>query len=120
MRRGLVLTILLSFLFKAEAQVKINEENFPDANFREFITSYYDSDGDGELSESNISQITRIESLSGKNIKSLEGISFFTNLQSLNCSNNQLTSLDVTGCTLLQSLNCSNNQLTSGVLCYNL
>jgi hypothetical protein len=34
-------------------------------------------------------------------------------LENLSCHNNQLTSLDVSGCTLLEYLNCSNNQLPS-------
>ena len=33
-------------------------------------------------------------------------------LTSLNCSGNQLTTLDVSGCTALDSLDCSGNQLT--------
>ncbi|MBC8042887.1 MAG: leucine-rich repeat domain-containing protein [Rhizobacter sp.] len=47
------------------------------------------------------------------NIASLAGIEVFTGLQSLECSNNQLTSLDVSANTLLNSLSCRFNQLTS-------
>ncbi|QEK06565.1 leucine-rich repeat domain-containing protein [Treponema phagedenis] len=34
-------------------------------------------------------------------------------IQGLNCSNNRLTALNVSGCTSLQRLGCSNNQLTA-------
>jgi len=40
-------------------------------------------------------------------------VSGCTSLTELNCYNNQLTSLDVSGCTALTELNCYNNQLTS-------
>ena len=40
-------------------------------------------------------------------------VSGCTALELLNCSNNQLTSLDVSGCTALKNLNCGGNQLTS-------
>ena len=46
------------------------------------------------------------------NVSDLTGINYFTSLQSLNCSNNQLTSLDLTALTKLGSLECSHNRLT--------
>ncbi len=42
-----------------------------------------------------------------------------TALTGLDCSDNQLTSLDVSGCTALYHLDCSNNQLTGLNLCAN-
>lgn len=49
---------------------------------------------------------------SSGNVSDLTGIDYFTSLQSLNCSNNQLTSLDLTALTKLGSLECSHNRLT--------
>lgn len=46
-------------------------------------------------------------------ITSLEGILSFVNLQDLNCTNNQLTSLNVSGLTGLITLDCSANQLAT-------
>lgn len=46
-------------------------------------------------------------------ISSLEGILSFGNLQDLDCSNNQLTSLNLSGLTSLITLNCGGNQLTT-------
>ena len=51
--------------------------------------------------------------LRNKNITSLAGIEYFTNLTSLICAGNQLTTLDVTKLTSLTVLECSNNQLTT-------
>lgn len=47
------------------------------------------------------------------NIKSLEGIEAFKNLRFLDCSRNDLTSLDVTNNSALKILDCWGNQLTS-------
>ena len=49
----------------------------------------------------------------GRQIASLEGIEAFVNLNTLSCSDNQLSNLDVSGCTVLKSLECQNNKLTS-------
>ena len=51
--------------------------------------------------------------LSGLGITDLTGIEAFSELTSLYCHNNQLTSLDLTGAVSLTSLYCPNNQLTS-------
>ena len=51
--------------------------------------------------------------LQNKNITSLAGIEYFTDLETLNCSGNQLTTLDVTKLTSLMDLVCSDNQLTA-------
>ncbi|UCE93944.1 MAG: hypothetical protein JSV73_01240 [Flavobacteriaceae bacterium] len=51
--------------------------------------------------------------LSGLGIKDLTGIEAFTNLKELNCSNNELSTLDLTKNIRLESLNCSNNELST-------
>ena len=51
--------------------------------------------------------------LPNKNITSLAGIEYFTNLETLNCMGNQLTTLDVTKLTNLTGLICAGNQLTT-------
>ena len=48
----------------------------------------------------------------GNQLTSLD-VSGCTTLAELDCNNNQLTSLDVSGCTALTELSCRNNQLTS-------
>ena len=51
--------------------------------------------------------------LPNKNITSLAGIEYFTDLVTLDCRGNQLTALDVTKLTDLEFLDCSGNQLTT-------
>lgn len=49
----------------------------------------------------------------GKGLTSLKGIEYFTALETLNCSYNQLAELDVSGNTALKHLDCSYNQLVA-------
>ena len=49
----------------------------------------------------------------GKNLKGAISFSKLTALKELNCSFNQLTSLDVSGCTALKKMDCTFNRLTS-------
>ena len=91
--------------------VVINETNFPDANFRNYLLKQ-DYGQDGILTEVEISNITSIK-VNCKPISSLQGIEFFTTLIFLSCSHNQLTSLDVSQNTALTQLYCDCNQLTS-------
>ena len=91
--------------------LKISEINFPDENFRTNVKQF-DENNDDVLTDAEIAEVTDIN-MSSSDIKTLEGIDFFTALQSLECSYNQLTSLDLSKNTALKYLYCSNNQLTS-------
>ena len=112
----LLSSLLLLSAGTAWADVEINETNFPDENFRNWLSSQtYGSDG--KLTDEEIAGVTSIN-VSGTyfspgTISSLKGIDFFTALEDLRCSDNQLNSLNVSGCTALRELNCSSNQLTS-------
>ena len=91
--------------------VKIDSENFPDERFREYVKRF-DVDEDGWLEASEIVQVKDI-SLSWSSIASLKGIEHFTALESLSCSENELTTLDLSNNTALTYLDCSYNQLTA-------
>ena len=115
---ALLCAALLAALLPAAAQaegVTIDETNFPDAAFREYVGRVCDSDKDGSLSSD---EIGKVESMmlgvwtTVSKITSLKGIEYFTALTELNCANNALTELDVTQNTALTSLNCSENELT--------
>lgn len=94
------------------ADVEINEMNFPDQIFRNYVVSEFDKDNNGTLSEEEMANVTFIP-VSRKEITSLKGIEYFTALETLDCGYNQLTTLDVSMNTVLKSLICSGNQLTS-------
>lgn len=74
-------------------------------------------DGTVSLDEYNKFQIIRNGGpflfLRNKNITSLAGIEYFTDLETLDCMGNQLTTLDVTKLTSLMFLVCNDNQLTA-------
>ena len=89
----------------------IDEENFPDANFRNYLLSRpYGTDG--VLTDEEIAGITSIY-VSYENIADLTGIEHFTALRTLECNGNQLTSLDVSQNTALKRLDCGFNQLAA-------
>ncbi|MBR6894039.1 MAG: hypothetical protein IKN15_12560 [Bacteroidaceae bacterium] len=93
----------------AWADVEINETNFPDENFRNYLLSdEYGYGKDGVLTDSEIAYI-QVVNVRNKNIQSLKGIEFFTALKRLQCDFNQLTSLDLSKNTALRELDCSEN-----------
>ncbi len=82
-----------------------------DANFLAALVEKHDTDGDGILSTKEASEIRKIE-CSGKGIKSMaELATYFTEITYLDCSDNELTELDVTALTKLEYLDCSGNDL---------
>lgn len=94
----------------APKPVTINEENFPDASFREFVSNSYDLDSNGVLSPSEISAVIEMD-VSLYEISDLKGIEVFSELMDLVCSANQLTELDISQNRELRRLNCEQNQL---------
>ena len=89
----------------------IDESTFPDPVFRSLVNGY-DKNSDGKLSENEIAQVKSL-SCSSKGITSLKGIELFTELTSITCNNNSLTSLDVSNLTKLTYLDCDSNSLSS-------
>lgn len=99
--------------------VAIDEEHFPDSNFRKFVKKY-DRDKDDKLSQIELAEVTDLncdKSYSGvtddEKIKSLKGIEYFTSLKTLSCRRNLLTELDVSNNSELKSLDCGENQLSA-------
>jgi Leucine-rich repeat (LRR) protein len=103
------LSIYLVFL----SFVCLSQTAIPDPNFEQALIDLgFDSAPiNGFVPTANISSITTLN-LEAKNISNLTGIQNFTALNSLNCNNNQLTSLNVSQNTTLSQLFCNNNALT--------
>ena len=101
----------ISHTWAGPGDVEINEDNFPDANFRSYVSTNFDKDSNGVLSPGELDAVTRIN-VDKKNITKLNGVEYFTELEYLSCSSNQLTALDVRNNTKLQKLLCASNQLT--------
>lgn len=88
------------------------DSGFADSVFRKWISEKLDTDHDGLLSDEEISVCTKI-TIPSMSVDSLEGIEYFYNLETLDCSGNELLFLDVSANTVLKSLNCSHNNLLS-------
>ena len=96
----------------AAGSVEINENNFPDAKFRSFVKENLDKNKDNILDAGEIAAVKKIEA-NNMGIKSLEGVGFFTALETLKCWDNELTGLDLSKNTALKDLQCSNSKLQS-------
>ncbi len=95
----------------ADRAVLINETNFPDATFRNSIREWYDKNRDGRLDEEEIYNLTDIN-VNNMNISDLKGIEWFPRLVSLNCTNTDIRTLDVSRNTDLRHLYCGANWLS--------
>ena len=91
--------------------ILLNEENFPDANFRAALATKFGINEGDELNTIHLG--TTSLDVHNRGIADLTGIEHFTALTSLDCYSNQLTLLDVSKNTALKDFNCSYNQLTS-------
>lgn len=101
----MVLTLLPTAAL-ADGDVAINEANFPDENFRQYVKTEFDKDNNDSLSADEIAAVKDIH-VEGKLITSIEGIAYFTALEFLNCSRTILTSLDISHNENLVFLNCN-------------
>ena len=122
------------------SELAIDATNFPDPNFRAHVRSHIDTDHSGWLTDEERLAVTEI-SCGAEDIEILDGIEYFPNLTSLNCTDNlieylcfdknpqlvyldcsynSLQDLDVTDLPALETLVCTGNvELTSLNLAYN-
>jgi len=131
MKKLYILLIIALIGFVGNAQIV----NIPDVNFKAKLLSAnqfnqvastnalasngsvityskIDTNNDGQIQVNEASAITWLN-VSNSAIADLTGIQSCTNLQVLNCSTNQLPSLNVSGLTNLRFLECYSNQLQS-------
>jgi Leucine-rich repeat (LRR) protein len=107
---ALLLTILLvPFLLRAQIV------HIPDANFKAALVEdgWINNNGDDEIQVSEAEAYTGGIYVDNQGIADMTGLEAFTLLQYLDCSDNQLTSLDVSANTALRHLYCDSNQLAS-------
>ena len=124
MKKTYFLLIALCFFATTKAQIV----NIPDAKFKAKLLAassnsftainlsghYFkiDVNNDGEIQESEALNVSYLD-VNSSNILSLEGIKSFSNLSTLYCYNNQLSTLDISNLEKLKQTDCRNNLLTS-------
>ena len=97
-----------------EGYIAINEKNFPDENFRDYVAREWDKNQDKYFSPSEIAAakwITCDNLWDGQPIKSLKGIEYFTEIWELTCCYNNLKTIDLSHNKKLEYLNCHHNKL---------
>ena len=112
---ALTAAILLALLPEASvsaAGIAVNSTNFPDATFRKYVSQRIDADGNGSLSAKEIKDVIDL-AVPSKGIKDLTGIQYFTQITYLDCSNNELKSLNVSKNIKLTTIECEGNKITS-------
>ena len=114
--------------------IAINDKNFPDKNFRDYIKSDFDRDNDDFISQDELSRAKVLQLYSSKHpVADLHGLDYFTSLKYIEIQNQPLRKLDVSPfselCDLvvsksineltfgqnhsLEFIDCSDNELTS-------
>ena len=92
--------------------IKVSVAFDSDANFRAYVASNIDTDGDGYLSIDERKAV-KILDVSEKSISNLSDVKYFTELTELKCKRNNLTQLNPSANTKLKKLYCSENNLMS-------
>ncbi|MFV5698944.1 leucine-rich repeat domain-containing protein [Flavobacterium sp. ZT3R17] len=101
---------IVDLKFKA----KLLEANSNNQIAKDLLNNYFkiDANDDGEIQESEALQVSYLD-LKNAMLSSIEGIKSFVNIKMISCSNNKLSSLDLSSLDKVTSLDCSNNQLTA-------
>lgn len=80
----------------------------PDAALKAWLIGNYDDDGDGELSIAEADNVTLVN-CSGRGVKDLTGLEACTNLETIDCSNNEISTIRLPRLTKLTTLRCYGN-----------
>lgn len=99
-------TVMISITQKVWDAIDI-----PDANFKAALVAQFDKDGDGEISREEADAVEEI-SVMNKGIKSMKGIENFKNLYHLDCSFNELSSIDLSHNPNLSLLSIAHNSFS--------
>ena len=103
-------------IVQAAEEVIINETNFPDEVFRNYIKTKIDQNKDNVLSDNEINLTKSIDIRAFneyEKISDLHGIEYFKSLKVLRCDYNNLSILDVSQNKSLEILECDYNNLSA-------
>ena len=120
---------IVSFGFKmnasAETYIEINNKNFPDPNFRTYVSTNLPTKNVGGktcVTQETLNSVTELnlDAKGGIQYTNLTGINHFKNLEVLSCvQNTSLLALDTTQNVKLREIHCYNTGIKSLNLLYN-
>lgn len=96
---------------RSKADLEDVTDSFRDDNFQAAVREILGIRENGRILRGDCARVIFLD-VFGRHIRDLAGIENFTSLKYLDCSENQLTRLELDGCASLKGLICSNNQLT--------
>ena len=82
----------------------------PDEILKEYLLNNYDEDYDGEISVAEAEYITMVN-CSGMDITDITGLEACPNLVTLNCSNNNIKTIELPNLTELRTVTCDGNPI---------
>lgn len=94
-----------------EEGIAINEENFPNPDFRDNVWWAWNTNHDNRFSPSEIAAAKWISCENNSSINSLKGIEFFKEIYRLDCYYDNLTTIDLSNNKKLEYINCIYNKL---------
>ena len=94
--------------YQPDGSVLIDEDHFPDYNFRIQYVNNLDLNHDGSLSPEELANVTNITLWINKSVTDLTGIRYFQNLHILNLMENPVTNLPISNNTALTELHVGN------------
>ena len=87
-----------------ESKLWINEANFPDTVFRQYILDNFDKDGNGYLGYPEILEYDEIRITNNTELKNLDGIWYFEGLRALDITGSSVSQVPVQALEYLQYL----------------
>lgn len=99
------------FEFRLGTDLDITDK-FTDVAFLNAVRAVLGKGQEAAIYQSDVDEITTLD-VNNKNIHRLDGIEYFTGLEQLDCSSNELTSLDVSENKKLKVLDCYANYFVS-------
>ena len=110
--------VKLSLIKEDLSGIAIDKDNFPDANFREFVKTL-DKDGNGRLlpeervavKEIDLPKYAKSIGKEGLTFGTLKGIEYFGELETLKCQNCGVSTLEIWGNPKLKVLFCGSNDI---------
>lgn len=109
---ALLLSVFATTSLAATNGIFIDDKNFPDKIFRDYVYNNFDLDKDYALSDDECSAVTSI-SMYSKGVADITGVAYFPNLTALVMNENQLTSVDLSNNTKVKKIYLQSNKLTS-------